>query len=933
MSVSRFFIGWDKPLLDLASNYLEKTLSENPNGNSLIITPSKQASRKLQQLLDKGKTRQNNLLFGTPETALDIFLTYELSRATPNQQITAWALTLKNINFKKLKNIFPIPPKERSMNWALKTARAFISLKNSLSEGALNISDLTDNDDWSLGDSLRWIELSQLEQLVESKLQTKGLTHKLQAPFQPQPTDNEINNIILIGLPDPPKILTKILGTVSKNIDINIAIYAPHSEEKNFDHWGKPIKETWSKKLIDIPLTDSCIHVESTPKKEAEKISSIVSNYKDPLGLVGIIITDNEITSFLRDELHKNDFNTFDPSGQSLSNHEIFALINQIRNLLATKSFKSLCELIQFPGMVNIISTTGSDSLENSKLDALNEILIDLDQINNYHMPKDLDSCLRFTRNQEKFKKVYSFLNDLNMWILDFENNLQDHLLSFLKTIYSNQKFDSHLDRSYLDIAQKLNDLLHEIEPHGLNHLGAVDKLDFIIQSLKTERTHEIKEPHSIELQGWLEALWDNNPHITIAGMNEGYVPDRTDGDIFLPDKLRESIGLRCNESILARDNYIFTALLESRSIEGRVDITLGKKTIEGDNLKPSRLLLQCNDKDLAERALKLCTDSDSENKIPPWTYAWKLKPIKMDEQSKIFNQISVTDFRNYLSCPFRFYLKNIAKMPELEKFKMEMDPREFGTLCHEVLDDFGKNQEVNDSDNEEEIYSYLTEKLNYRVKRKYGTNPSVPILFQTSSINERLRWFSTLQAKQRSLGWKILHSEYVIHKNEPLMIGKLKLRGTIDRIEINERDGSFRVLDYKTTSHSKNPKSIHIKKTFQNQVNLETEWKYLKQKDKYFEWTDLQIPLYVYSSRKIFNPKEISTGYFNIGASKESTRIETWDEIDDDFLESALNCALGVSSSISNHIFWPPNDSPKYDSYSEIIFGDCSSNFEPIDN
>ena len=114
-------------------------------------------------------------------------MTYELSRATPNQQLTAWALTLKNINFKKLKNIFPITPKERSMNWALKTARAFISLKNSLSEGALNISDLTDNDDWSLGDSLRWIELSQLEQLVESNLQTKGLTHKLKALFNLSP--------------------------------------------------------------------------------------------------------------------------------------------------------------------------------------------------------------------------------------------------------------------------------------------------------------------------------------------------------------------------------------------------------------------------------------------------------------------------------------------------------------------------------------------------------------------------------------------------------------------------------------------------------------------------------------------------------------------------------------------------------------------------
>ena len=88
--------------------------------------------------------------------------------------------------------------------------------------------------------------------------------------------------------------------------------------------------------------------------------------------------------------------------------------------------------------------------------------------------------------------------------------------------------------------------------------------------------------------------------------------------------------------------------------------------------------------------------------------------------------------------------------MNEEDTLKMEMDAREFGTLCHQVLDDFGKNTEINESQNADDIYNYLSEKLVLRVNRKYGKKPSVPILFQISSINERLRWFSAFQAEQR---------------------------------------------------------------------------------------------------------------------------------------------------------------------------------------
>ena len=64
---------------------------------------------------------------------------------------------------------------------------------------------------------------------------------------------------------------------------------------------------------------------------------------------------------------------------------------------------------------------------------------------------------------------------------------------------------------------------------------------------------------------------------------------------------------------------------------------------------------------------------------------------------AKIFKEISVTQFSNYLSCPFRFYLQNLMGMNDNQPVEMEMDPRQFGILFHQVLDDFGGNDEIRD--------------------------------------------------------------------------------------------------------------------------------------------------------------------------------------------------------------------------------------------
>ena len=132
MSISRFFLGWDEPLIELANAFLKKEIS-NESGKTLIVVPSKQAARKLKFRFKENFTSKEEILFGTPETALEIFDQSELKYADQNQQLLAWSITLIKTNFEQLKNIFPIVPNDRSMNWALRTARVFISLKNALS--------------------------------------------------------------------------------------------------------------------------------------------------------------------------------------------------------------------------------------------------------------------------------------------------------------------------------------------------------------------------------------------------------------------------------------------------------------------------------------------------------------------------------------------------------------------------------------------------------------------------------------------------------------------------------------------------------------------------------------------------------------------------------------------------------------------------------
>jgi ATP-dependent helicase/nuclease subunit B len=215
-------------------------------------------------------------------------------------------------------------------------------------------------------------------------------------------------------------------------------------------------------------------------------------------------------------------------------------------------------------------------------------------------------------------------------------------------------------------------------------------------------RRTEDKAPGALELQGWLELLWEEAPHLVVVGMNDGLVPDAIVGDAFLPESLRELLGLKNNAARFARDAYLLQAIAACRAddTQGRVDLIYAKTSTVGDPLRPSRLLLRCDEAELPQRVAFLFRAAESSRPNLPWTRAWKLTPPVVAPPT----HVPVTGLRAWLACPFRFYLGHVLRMEPVDAAKSELDARDFGTLCHAVLEALAKQSALRDSTDEEEL-------------------------------------------------------------------------------------------------------------------------------------------------------------------------------------------------------------------------------------
>ncbi|MFZ1290547.1 MAG: PD-(D/E)XK nuclease family protein [Melioribacteraceae bacterium] len=180
--------------------------------------------------------------------------------------------------------------------------------------------------------------------------------------------------------------------------------------------------------------------------------------------------------------------------------------------------------------------------------------------------------------------------------------------------------------------------------------------------------------------------------------------------------------------------------------------------------------------------------------------------------------EFSISQLETFAKCPFKYFSERILKIKPIEEPTEEIEPLELGNVLHSILFEFYKK--VTDeiipinSEGTKEFSNLRKILFNIAENKISNLNINSPIAFfekekilgidgnQESSI---LFKFLKEETDEKS-GFIPKYFEYSFGNfsnkknnfNKPIEIGEVKLRGTIDRIDVDEQNSFFNIIDYK---------------------------------------------------------------------------------------------------------------------------------------
>jgi RecB family exonuclease len=423
--------------------------------------------------------------------------------------------------------------------------------------------------------------------------------------------------------------------------------------------------------------------------------------------------------------------------------------------------------------------------------------------------------------------------------------------------------------------------------------VSAAAAIQLVLEEAADRKLPSFAEGPLVEV-GWPEVVYSDAECVAIAGFNDGRLPPFQNVDAFLPNGLRARLGLLDNDKRSAEDAYRLTLLLSS-GVEVR--LISGKRTAAGDPLAPSRLLFACEPSQLAKRVLAFYGRREGKgapgDDTGPADLTFPLPPPP-DRTAESLSTLSVTGFRDYLACPYRFYLRHVLKLERIEPARDELDAGAFGSFAHEILEDLA-SPHLGSATDARMLARHFSERLNELADLHFGSAPPPAVTVQKEQLRSRLARLAEWQANWAAQGWMVVEIEKPMKGD----VGRFdvdgrpfNLRARIDRIDRNERTGEWCILDYKTSDSAKSPRQYH---------------------NPWDVWEDLQLPLYWHLLQPAAEGKKVRLGYVLLvkDLSKIGLLEADWSQWE---INQAIETAREVVRKIRDQVFWPPTSpAPKY--------------------
>lgn len=875
----------------------------------LVVVPTRQSGRRLREAVAAYAARHAQAAFPPRVLTPDRLIAPDAvaGTATRLESLLAWTDVFRGLDLDAFRQVFPVDPPARNFTWALRLAQEFGRLQGTLAETGLLLADVPAKAGADFPEAERWQQMAGLEQLHAARLRALKLRdvqaarlRLAAAPILPA----GVQRIVLLSTPDPLPLALQAVAVHARTVPVDVVVFAPTGEAAAFDAWGRPVVEAWTERVLGLPEFERRVQLCADPAEQARRVVALAGSYGAAEGVLAVGVADPEILPLLETGLRHAGLVGFNPDGRSRRGDRLFQLLGALAGLAREDSFTALKILARCPDFLEFLRTRLSPRFSAA------EFLASLDRVHSGHLPPDLAEVRRHLPGSAELAVVAELRTVLTTGVFP------ENAAAALGMIFAGRRFELVRPAEALtaEAAEVWTEVMREIKSATawFEDVTVAEWWDVALRLYGESTRSDEKAAGAVELQGWLELLWEDAPHLVVAGLNDGTVPDAVVGDPFLPESLRERLGLKTNAARFARDAYLLQALAVCRAQAGRLDLLLGKTSGAGDPLRPSRLLLRCADAELPRRVEFLFRPVESARDNPPWRRAWPLGPARVAAPGRV----AVTALRAWLDCPFRFYLARVLRMEVVDPAKTELDALDFGTLCHAALEAMGSDPGLRDCTDAKTLREFLLAGLEAEMAKRFGPVLTLPLIVQLESARQRLSRAAEVQAQTRAEGWVIVAVERKIE----LEVGGLVVSGKIDRIDRHEHTGAIRVLDYKTSDQPAQPADAHVRLTRRDETAREFA-RFIGEDGREQVWRDLQLPLYLRALAAEF-PGGITAGYFNLPKASTETGIALWDGYTPELAAAAWRCVEGVVGAIRAGEFWPPNENvrPEYDDFSRLF-------------
>jgi ATP-dependent helicase/nuclease subunit B len=860
-------------------------------GNAAVVLPGARAGRRLKELLvaEAGRRR---LRLVPPQHIITVGalpeLLYEPTAPVADAETCRrlWLRQLRALPDAEREILFPKAPEPHDLRGWLGLADVIAGLHRTVGAAGRRFDDVAQRCAELFDDSARWNVLARLQQEVAGEVERRGLQDRDLARMDALAAGRITCDldVWIVGVAEMPLLLRGMLQRVARK-RLRILVHAPQDMADAFDELGCVRPERWLR--AEIELTDEQLAIVGHPSAQAREAAVAVARLDGAYAADEVVVgvPDEEVVPALEREFASAGVATRYMAGEGderapefrmltagvparyaagvpMERTSPFRLLQAIADVLRDHSYESVAALARHPAFGDWLCRRRWQ-VDHPGAAAFRESdgwLAQLDTFLCERSPHTITGELggaggRGRAVAEALRTA--LLGDAMLGGLHGTRPLREwmpRLLALVLEIYGERALHRHIrdEQRLLAFAQKLREIATSFErvPSDLDETcDAATAIQVVIDGVAGEALPPDADDIAIELLGWLELHLDDAPVAILTGMNEPFVPEAVNADAFLPNALRSRLGMEDNDRRHARDAYQLTAMLHSR----RVHVIAGRRTLLGDPLRPSRLLLATSGTTLARRVRRYLDDAGSPTRDAPQHDApqhdapthdpaahdaaahdattvvgasrFALPPERVISLPVVPTSLRVTAFGAVLADPYGWALDNAIGGDVVDDAQRELDPLRFGTLAHRVLEMFGKTTAAASPD-ENVVADALDACLDEYVAHNYGAVfPAVRL--QVEQLRLRLRTFAVHQARRVAGGWTTVAVEYgTPDGGVPLPVdgAEFRVTGRIDRIDYHAATGAWAVFDYKTGEGGAGPDAVHRKRG---------------------EWVDLQLPLY----------------------------------------------------------------------------------------